>query len=397
MLKGKKIILGVTGSIAAYKAAEILSLLKKKGADVFVIMTEPATKFVQPLTFSTLSGHPVITNLFSLNDQVEVKHVSLSHWADLILIAPATANIIGKIAHGIADDMLTTTVMASKSKVIFAPAMNKKMISNPIYQENVKKLTILGYEFIDSEYGLLACGEVGEGRLADIEEIVDKVNYSLSFKKDYINKTVLITASCTREPIDKVRFISNYSSGKMGFALARIAQARGARVILITGPNCLPTIKGIKTVLIESAEEMKSEVFKYFEEAHIIISAAAVADFRPKEIFSGKIKKEESKKMVIEIERTPDILYEVGKKKRDKILVGFAAETENLVHNASKKLKEKNLDLIIANDLLVKGAGFGSDKNTAKIINNKGIVQKLPLMPKSDMAEKILDEILKIK
>lgn len=323
--------------------------------------------------------------------------MSLAQWADLILIAPATANIIGKIAHGIADDMLTTTVMASKLKVIFAPAMNKKMISNPIYQENVKKLTALGYEFIDSEYGLLACGEVGEGRLADIEEIVDKVNYILSFKKDYKNKTVLITASCTREPIDKVRFISNYSSGKMGFALARIAQARGAKVILITGPNCLPTIKGIKTVLIESAEEMKNEVFKYFEEADIIISAAAVADFRPKEIFSGKIKKEETKKMVIEIERTPDILYELGKKKRDKILVGFAAETENLVHNASKKLKEKNLDLIIANDLLVKGAGFGSDKNTAKIINNKGIIQELPLMPKSDMAEKILDEILKIK
>jgi len=397
MLKGKKIILGVTGSIAAYKAAEILSLLKKKGADVFVIMTEPATKFVQSLTFSTLSGHPVITNLFSLNDQIEVKHVSLSQWADLILIAPATANIIGKIAHGIADDMLTTTVMACRSKVIFAPAMNKNMISNPIYQENVKKLSALGYEFIDSEYGPLACGESGEGRLANIADIVDKVDYALTFKKDYKNKTVLITASCTREPIDEVRFISNYSSGKMGFALARIAQVRGAKVILITGPNCLPTIKGINTILINTAEEMKNEVFKYFGESDIIISAAAVADFRPKEIFSGKIKKEENKKMVIEVERTPDILYELGKKKGDKILVGFAAETENLVHNASKKLKEKNLDLIIANDLLAKGAGFGSDKNIAKIINNKGIVQELPLMPKSDMAEKILDEILKIK
>ena len=397
MLKGKKILLGVTGSIAAYKAAEILSLLKKKGADVFVIMTESATKFVQPLTFSTLSGHLAITNLFSSNDKIIVKHISLAQWADLILIAPATINIIGKIAHGIADDMLTTTVMASKAKVIFAPAMNKNMISNPLYQQNVEKLTALGYEFIDSEYGLLACGEIGEGRLANIEDIIDKVDYSLAFKKDYTNKTVLITASCTREPIDKVRFISNYSSGKMGFALAKIAQARGARVILVTGPNCLPAIKGIKTILIESAEEMKKEVFKYFSEADIIISAAAVADFRPKEVFSGKIKKEKDEKLVIELERTSDILYELGKKKKNKILVGFAAETENLVDQALKKLEEKELDLIVANDISAKGVGFGSDQNKAKLINNKGVAQELPLMSKSDMAGKILDEILKIK
>jgi phosphopantothenoylcysteine decarboxylase/phosphopantothenate--cysteine ligase len=275
--------------------------------------------------------------------------------------------------------------------------MNKNMISNPIYQENVKKLSALGYEFIDSEYGPLACGEIGEGRLADIGDIVDKVEYALTFKKDYLNKTVLITASCTREPLDKVRFISNYSSGKMGFALAKIAQARGARVILITGPNCLAALKGIKTVLIESAEEMKKEVFKYFSEADIIISAAAVADFRPKKVFSGKIKKEEAEKLVIELERTSDILYELGKRKKNKILVGFAAETENLVGNALKKLEEKELDLIVANDISAKGAGFGSDDNKAKLINSKGIVQELTLMPKSDLAEKILDEILKIK
>jgi len=397
VLKGKKILLGVTGSIAAYKAAEILSLLKKKGADVFVIMTESATKFVQPLTFSALSEHSTVDNLFSLNDKIKITHVSLAQWADLILIAPATANIIAKIAQGIADDMLTTTVLASKAKVVFAPAMNKNMISNPIYQENVKKLSALGYEFIDSEYGPLACGEIGEGRLADIGDIVDKVEYALTFKKDYLNKTVLITASCTREPLDKVRFISNYSSGKMGFALAKIAQARGAKVILITGPNCLAALKGIKTVLIESAEEMKKEVFKYFSEADIIISAAAVADFRPKKVFSGKIKKEEAEKLVIELERTSDILYELGKRKKNKILVGFAAETENLVGNALKKLEEKELDLIVANDISSKGAGFGSDDNKAKLINSKGVVQELPLMPKSDLAEKILDEILKIK
>jgi len=397
MLKGKKIILGITGSIAAFKAAGILSLLKRRGADVFVIMTEAATKFMQPLTFSTLSGNPVITNLFNSNDQIEVKHVSLSNWADLILIAPATANIIGKIANGIADDMLTTTVIASKSKAVFAPAMNKNMLSNPIYQENVKKLITLGYEFIDSEYGLLACGEVGEGRLANVEEIVDKVTNILSFKKDYLNKTILITASCTREPIDRVRFISNYSSGKMGFALAKNAQARGARVILITGPNSLPDIRGINTILVNTANEMRDEVFRYFEETDIVISSAAVSDFRPKEVFSGKIKKDKNEKMVIELEKNPDILYELGKEKKGKILVGFAAETENLVQNASKKLKEKNLDLIIANDLSAPGAGFASDENSAKIIGIKGIVQELPLMPKSEMAEKILDKILKIK
>ncbi|GAG73237.1 unnamed protein product, partial [marine sediment metagenome] len=343
MLKGKKILLGVTGSIAAYKAAEIVSLLKKKGAEVFVIMTESATKFIQPLTFSTLSGNPTIDNLFSTNDKIVVKHISLAQWADLILIAPATANIIGKIANGIADDMLTTTVMASKAKVIFAPAMNKNMISNPLYQQNVEKLTALGYEFIDSEYGRLACGETGEGRLANIEGIIDTVEYALTFKNDYQGKTVLVTASCTREPIDKVRFISNYSSGKMGFALAKIARARGARVILITGPTSLPAPKGITTISIESAEEMKKEVFKYFSEADIVISAAAVADFRPKEAFAGKIKKDKNGKPLIELERTPDILYELGKKKGDKILVGFAAETENLAANALKKLKEKRL------------------------------------------------------
>jgi len=359
VLKGKNVLLGVTGSIAAYKAAEIVSLLKKKGAEVFVIMTESATKFIQPLTFSTLSGNQAIDNLFSTNDKIAVKHISLAEWADLILIAPATANIIGKIANGIADDMLTATVMACKAKVIFAPAMNKNMISNPLYQKNVEKLTALGYEFIESEYGRLACGETGEGRLANIEDIAD--------------------------------------TGKMGFALAKIARARGARVILITGPTSLPAPKGITIISIESAEEMKKEVFKYFSEADIVISAAAVADFRPKEVFAGKIKKEKSEKPLIELERTPDILYELGKKKGDKILVGFAAETENIAINALKKLKEKRLDLIVANDISAKEAGFASDKNKARLINSKGTDRKLPLMLKIDMAEKILDEIIKIK
>ena len=397
MLKGKKILLGVTGSIAAYKAAEIVSLLKKRGAGVFVIMTESSTKFIQPLTFSTLSGNPVIDDLFSKNDKIVVKHISLAEWADLILIAPATANIIGKIANGIADDMLTAAVMAFKAKVIFAPAMNKNMISNPLYQQNVEKLTGLGYEFIDSEYGLLACGEIGDGRLANIEDIVDTIEYALTFKNDYQGKTVLVTASCTREPIDKVRFISNYSSGKMGFALAKIAWARGAKVILITGPTLLSPHKGITTISIESAEEMKKEVFKYFSKADIIISAAAVADFRPRKVFAGKIKKEKGGEPLIELERTPDILYELGKKKGNKILVGFAAETENLATNAFKKLKEKRLDLIVANDISAKEVGFGSDKNSARLINSEGSERELSIMPKIEMAEKILDEIIKIK
>ena len=397
MLKGKKILLGVTGSIAAYKAAEIVNLLKKRKAEVFVIMTESATKFIQPLTFSTLSGNSVIDNLFSTDDKIVIKHISLSEWADLILIAPATANIIGKISNGIADDILTATVMATKVKVIFAPAMNKNMISNPLYQHNVEKLTALGYEFIDSEYGRLASGETGKGRLANIEDIADTAEHALTFINDYQGKTVLVTASCTREPIDKVRFISNYSSGKMGFALAKIARARGARVILITGPTSLSVPKGISTISIESAEEMKKEVFKHFSEADIIIFAAAVADFRPKDVFAGKIKKEKSEKPIIELERTPDILYELGKKKGDKILVGFAAETENLTANALKKLKEKRLDLIVANDISAKEAGFGSDNNRARLINSKGSVRELSLMPKIDMAGKILNEILKIK
>lgn len=397
VLKGKKVLLGITGSIAAYKAAGVVSLLKKRGAEVFVIMTESAIKFIQPLTFSTLSGNPVIDNIFSTNDKMVVKHISLAEWADIILIAPATANIIGKVANGIADDMLTTTVMAFKAKVIFAPAMNKNMISNPLYQQNIEKLSALGYEFIDSEYGQLACGGIGDGRLANTEDMVDAVEYALTFKNDYQGKTILVTASCTREPIDKVRFISNYSSGKMGFALAKIARARGARVILITGPTFLTAPKGITIISIESAEEMKKEVFKHFSKADIIISAAAVADFRPRRVFNGKIKKEKSEELLIGLERTPDILHELGKKKGDKILVGFAAETDNLADNALKKLKEKRLDLIVANNILAKDAGFGSDKNRARLINSKGTTRKLSLMLKNDMAEKILDEIIKIK
>ena len=395
MLKDKKILLGITGSISAYKSAEILSVLMKKGADVTVVMTESATKFIQPLTFATLSGKPVMREMFTLDNISGVRHIFLAKWADLILIAPASANFIGKIAHGIADDLLTATIMASKTKTMIAPAMNRNMISNPIYLENCNKLKSFGFEFIESEYGILACGDVGMGRLANIDKIISTIATSLNINNDYKNKTVLITASCTREPIDRVRFISNYSTGKMGFALAKNAVERGARVILISGPNQLPSVDVEKMILVETAEEMKEEVYKHFPESDIVISAAAVADFRPKKRIYGKMKKNDDQTIELELEKTTDILAELGRKKDGKILVGFAAEAENLLENALKKLKNKKLDFIVANNIMNKKIGFASDKNSAKMINKDGNIREMPIMKKSEMAKNILDEILK--
>ena len=395
MLKDKKILLGITGSISAYKSAEILSVLMKKGADVIVVMTESSTKFIQPLTFATLSGKPVMREMFTLDNISGVRHIFLAKWADLILIAPASANFIGKIAHGIADDLLTATIMASKTKTMIAPAMNRNMISNPIYLENCNKLKSFGFEFIESEYGILACGDVGMGRLANIDKIISTIATSLNINNDYKNKTVLITASCTREPIDKVRFISNYSTGKMGFALAKNAVERGARVILISGPNQLPSVDVEKMILVETAEEMKEEVYKHFPESDIVISAAAVADFRPKKRIYGKMKKNDDQIIELELEKTTDILAELGRKKDGKILVGFAAEAENLLENALKKLKNKKLDFIVANNIMDKKIGFASDKNSAKMINKDGNIREMPIMKKSEMAKNILDEILK--
>jgi len=397
MFHGKNIVLGITGSISAYKGAELLSILRKKGAEVRIIMTESATKFVQPLTFATLSGRPVMKEMFSLDGAYDVQHIELAKWADMIIIAPATANIIGKIANGIADDLLTATILASRIKVMIAPAMNTNMITNPIYLENCNKLKKMGFEFIESEIGLLACGDVGPGRLANTENIMKKMSSWLERYNDYCGKTILITASCTREPIDNVRFISNYSTGKMGFALAKNAIDRGARVILISGPSQEPPIKAHIMKSIETAEQMKQEVFKYFPEADIVISAAAVADFRPKKSIFGKIKKDNQEMFHIELEKNSDILAELGEKKGNKILVGFAAEAENLVENAKEKMNKKNLDLIVANDIMEKNTGFASEMNCGKIIDKSGIIKDLPTMKKSEMAKNILDEILKIK
>ena len=395
MLKGKKIVLGVTGGIAAYKAAEHVRELVRAGAKVHVVMTQSAQAFVTPLTFQTLSGNPVITELFSLIQESEIGHISLADRADVLVIAPATANIIGKIASGIADDMLTTIVMATKAPVLLAPAMNVHMWENAICQENIEKLRSRGYHFVDPESGELACGYEGKGRLAEVSAIVDEICSILS-PKDLTGETILITAGPTEEPIDPVRFITNRSSGKMGFALARAARRRGAKVILISGPAATPAPQQVKCIGVRSAAQMQEAVLTNLETASILLMAAAVSDYRPQQTASGKIKKSEAK-IVLELERNPDILAEAGKRKGQRILVGFAAETENLLQNARGKLKEKNLDLIVANDVTLPGAGFKVNTNIVKILDRSGKVEELPLMTKEELADRILDRIARLE
>jgi len=401
MLKGKTIILGVTGCIAAYKAAEIVRGLKKLNADVWVVETTEAQKFVTPLTFRTLSGNPVVTDLFSpeLKD-IPVPHISLTEKADLILVAPATANIIGKAAQGIADDALSTIIMSAKAKTIFAPAMNSRMWENPIVQENISKLKDLGHEFIGPEKGELACGDVGIGRLAEVEKIIDVVKNELAPKADLKNLRILVTAGGTREKIDPIRFIGNPSSGKMGHSFAKRALVRGAKVTLVSGPTKLVPPDEAKFVPVSTAQDMAKAVFDNYYSNDVLIMAAAVSDYRPKKTSKKKIKKcpgrAGKKKMKIELEKTVDILKEIGKKKNGKIIVGFAAETEDLIKNAKKKLKDKDLDFIVANDITKPGAGFDEDTNIVKIINSKGKILDLPKMSKDDVADRILDEIAKI-
>jgi len=395
MLKGRKIVLGVTGGIAAYKSAELVRELVRAEAEVHVVMTRNAQAFITPLTFQTLSGNPVITQLFSLTEESEIGHICLADTAEVLVIAPATANIIGKIAGGIADDMLTTIVMATKAPVLLAPAMNVHMWENVIFQENVEKLRSRGYHFIEPEAGELACGYEGKGRLAEIPEIVEEIRAILS-PKDFSRETILITAGPTEEPIDPVRFISNRSSGKMGFALARAARRRGAEVILISGPTALSVPKKVKYIAVRSASQMRESVLEHMEKASIIIKAAAVADYRPRRNAPEKIKKSE-KGIVLELERNPDILLEVGKRKGRRIIVGFAAETENLLQNARRKLEEKNLDLIVANDVTLPEAGFEADTNIVKFLDRSGKVEELPLMTKEELADHILNRIAQLR
>jgi len=392
MLKNKKIILGISGGIAAYKSAEICRGLKRTGAEVIVVMTQAGAKFITPLTMETLSENEVVTELFPEKKMVGTRHVSLADWCDLILIAPATANVIGKIRSGIADDILTTVVISTKSQVMLAPAMNVKMWENPIVQKNVSELKKLGYRFIEPGVGDLACGDVGRGRMAEPEEIVKQVTQLLSAQKDLQGKSILVTASRTVEAIDPVRYLSNPSTGKMGFALAEAAFRRGAKVTLISGPSSLEPPPGVDFISIKSASEMRDQVKKNLKKADCILMAAAVSDFQPEKTAQAKIKKDRAE-LVLKLKRTPDILKEVGRTKGKKILVGFSAETEDETKNAKAKLKEKNLDLIVVNNPKKPGAGFEVDTNVASIIDKKGKIQDLPLMSKKELASEILDKV----
>ncbi len=394
-LKGRKIVLGVTGGIAAYKAAELVRELVRDGAGVFVVMTKSAQAFVTPLTFQTLSGHPVATELFNLIEESEIGHISLADRAEVLVIAPATANIIGKIAGGIADDMLTTVVMATKAPVLLAPAMNVHMWENSFCQENSAKLRSRGYHFIDPEAGELACGYEGKGRLAEISVIAEEIQAILS-PKDFSEETIVVTAGPTEEDIDPVRFITNRSSGKMGYALARAAQRRGAHVILVSGPTALPAPPKVRCIQVRSAAEMREAVRQSMKKASILFMAAAVSDYRPKKVAPHKIKKTTSQAHW-ELEPTPDILLEVGKQKGRRLLVGFAAETQNLLQNAKQKLSEKNLDLIVANDVSLPGAGFAVDTNIVKLLFPSGKVEELPLMSKEELADCLLDRLAQIR
>ncbi len=395
MLKGKKVVLGVTAGIAAYKAAEFVRLLVKEEVDVHVVMTQNAQKFIAPLTFQTLSGNPVITDPFALLEDAEIGHIALADLAELVVILPATANIIGKIANGIADDFLSTMVMATRAPVLFVPSMNVNMWENKALQKNIETLLERGHHLLEPGEGELACHWYGKGRLPELAEVIEKMEDLLS-PKDLKGEQILITAGPTQESIDPVRFITNHSSGKMGYALAQMARRRGAGVILISGPVLLPLPRrDIQFIPVRSAEEMKKAVFVNLEGSSVVIMAAAVSDYRPKVVSERKIKKADSDTSLA-LERTDDILERLGKKKGSRILVGFAAETEDLIANAQKKLKEKDLDLIVANDVTKPGAGFGSDTNQVKILYPSGEVQDLPIMSKGEVSQFILDDVLSL-
>lgn len=391
LLKNKKILLGITGGIAAYKAAYLASALVKRGADVHVVMTDHATKLVGPATFWGITGNDVITDLFEPPKKHEIVHISVSESADLMLIAPATANIIGKLASGIADDMLTTMALVAR-RIAVCPAMNVHMYENPIVVENIRKLRDRGYDFIEPEAGRLACGDEGIGRLADPDEIVRVVEEMLGeLRNDYSGKRVLVTAGPTREPIDPVRYISNRSSGKMGYAIAAEAAARGAQVTLVSGPTELNPPIGVEVVSVETVQEMFDAVIFRAAEADVFISAAAPADFRPAQTREQKIKKTDH--LTLELDKTEDILSRVGASKGRTVVVGFAAETENLVEHAAEKLQSKNCDLVVANNV---GAGsdvFGSDANEVTLVSSTGERAELPRMAKREIARAILDYV----
>lgn len=391
ILKSKTVVLGVTGSIAAYKIANLASSLVKKGANVHVIMTKNATNFINPITFETLTGNKCLVDTFDRNFEFIVEHVSLAKQADIFMVAPASANVIGKIANGIADDMLTTTIMACKCHKVISPAMNTNMFENPIVQDNLEKLRNYGYEVIDPASGYLACGDTGAGKMPEPTVLESYIMKNIAMEKDMAGKKVLITAGPTMEAIDPVRFISNHSTGKMGYALAKIAMERGAEVTLVTGKTYIEKPDFVKIIDVKSAKEMFDAVDKEFDSQDIVIMSAAVADYRPKTVADEKIKKNDGE-MAIELERTDDILGTMSKRKKNQFLCGFSMETEHMLENSKNKLKKKNLDMICANNLKVEGAGFGTDTNVVTLITENESRQ-LPIMSKEQVANEILTEI----
>ncbi len=393
-LKGRRILLGITGSIAAFKAAELVRMLTGAGCEVRVVITAAGARFVGPLTFAALTNNPVSQDLFSPDQESRFSHLDLAQWADVAVVAPATANTIGKIAAGIADDLLSTVLLAVTSPVLVCPAMNQAMFKNPMVQANLKRLKEFGVEVVGPARGDLACGEEGEGRLSDPGEIIAHIERALSpgLLKGF---RVLVSAGPTREFLDPVRFISNPSTGKMGFALARAAWTLGAEVSLVTGPSFLGDLPGVSMVRITSARGMKREVEGLFEDAHAVIMASAVSDFRPLEANTGKVKKEDAS-LTLDLARNPDILASLGQKKGERVLVGFAAESEDLRENARKKLKAKNLDFIVANDITNPQAGFETDTNLVTILYRDGQTEEFPLMSKHEVAQKVVARVARL-
>lgn len=398
MLKGKKIVLGVTGGIAVYKAVDLVSRLRKQGAEVRVIMTEHAQNFVTPLTFKEISGNKVATSMWESNQEFNVEHIALANWADAFLVAPATANILAKMACGIADDLLSTTLLAAQAPIIVCPAMNTGVYENPVTQQNIQKLADLGVTVMPPAVGVLACGTSGAGRLPEPQQIVEFVSAFFAKREgDMRGLKVLVTAAGTREPIDPVRFVGNRSSGKMGYAVAQMAAERGAEVLLISGPSALDIPANVKGIKVETTNEMLEACLNAYDQVDIVIKAAAVADYRPRDVADQKIKKKTDDALTVVMDKNPDILKTLGGKKTHQVLIGFAAETQNLLANASEKIIKKNLDVIVANDVTAAGAGFNTDTNIVKLLYPNGEVLALEQMPKVAVANVILDQALKIK
>lgn len=398
MLNGKKIALGVTGGIAVYKAVDLVSRLRKQGAEVRVIMTEHAQEFVTPLTFKEISGNKVAVSMWDSNQEFNVEHISLANWADAFVVAPATANILAKMANGIADDLLSTTLLAAQAPIIVCPAMNTGMYQNPITQENIAKLEAHGVTVMSPAVGFLACGVSGPGRLPEPQQIVEFIDAFFAKKDgDMVGLKVLVTAAGTREPIDPVRFVGNRSSGKMGYAIAQMAAQRGADVLLVSGPSALAIPPNVKGIRVETTNEMLEAVMEAYDKMDVVIKAAAVADYRPRDVADQKIKKKTDDALTVVMDKNPDILKELGARKAHQVLVGFAAETQNLLDNAREKIIKKNLDMIVANDVTAAGAGFNTDTNIVKFLYPSGEVRSLEQMAKTEVANMLLDAVMELK